>query len=161
MPEPTSTGLATGLRAERAHGPMRVPVRLAETGLVVIDATWGKIGPMQLAEGVRTVGEQEVLEHLERGLVLIDSRPAEAYGRATIPAALNIPHDQAVERISDLDPAAPTVFFCNGPQCGASPDAIAALLTSGYPPAAIHYYRGGLHDWISLGLPTESPLPSG
>jgi rhodanese-related sulfurtransferase len=64
-----------------------------------------------------------------------------------------------VERISQLDPAQPTIFFCNGPQCAASPQAIDALLTSKYPPAAIHYYRGGLHDWISLGLPTEPPSP--
>lgn len=65
-----------------------------------------------------------------------------------------------MERIGQLDPAQPTIFFCNGPQCAASPEAIDALLTSRYPPAAIRYYRGGLHDWISLGLPTEPPSPS-
>jgi len=138
---------------------MRVPMRLADSGLVVIDATWGTIRPVQLADGVCTAGELEVLEHLDRGLSLIDSRPAEAYGFATIPGACNIPHDETAERISQLDPAQPTIFFGNGSQCAASPQAIDALLTSGYPPAAIHYYRGGLHDWISLGLPTEPPAP--
>ena len=146
-------------RAGRDRGPMRGPMRLADSGLVVIDATWGTIRPMQLADGVCTVGELEVMEHLDRGLSLIDSRPAEAYGSSTIPGARNIPHDETVERISQLDPAQPTIFFCNGPQCSASPEAIDALLTSKYPPAAIHYYRGGLHDWISLGLPTEPPSP--
>ncbi len=99
------------------------------------------------------------MEQLDRGLSLIDSRPAEAYGSSTIPGARNIPHDETVERISQLDPAQPTIFFCNGPQCAASPEAIDALLASKYPPAAIHYYRGGLHDWISLGLPAEPPAP--
>ena len=94
---------------------MRVPILLADSGLVVIDATWGTIKPMRIADGVRTVGELEVMEHLDRGLVLIDSRPAEAYGSSTIPGARNIPHDETVERISQLDPAEPTIFFCNGP----------------------------------------------
>ena len=71
---------------------------------------------MQLADGVCTVGELEVMEHLDRGLSLIGTRPAEAYGSCTIPGARNIPHDETVERISQLDPAQPTIFFCNGPQ---------------------------------------------
>ena len=66
-----------------------------------------------------------------------------------------------MERISQLDPAQPTIFSCNGPQCAAPPAAIDTLLTSKYPPAAIRYYRGGLHDWISLGLPTEPPATPG
>ena len=139
---------------------MRAPILLADSGLVVIDATWGTIKPMRIADGVRTVGELEVMEHLDRGLVLIDSRPAEAYGSSTIPGARNIPHDETVERISQLDPAEPTIFFCNGPQCAASPEAIDALLIAKFPPAAIRYYRGGLHDWMSLGLPTEPPSPT-
>jgi len=146
---------------DRDRGPMRVPMRLADSGLVVIDATWGTIRPMQLADGIRTVGELEVMEHLDRGLALIDTRPADACGSATIPGARNIPHAETVERMSQLDPGQPTIFFCNGPQCAATPEAIDALLTSEYPPAAIHYYRGGLHDWISLGLPTEAGSPPG
>jgi len=138
---------------------MRVPICLADSGLVVIDATWGTIRPMQLADGVCTVGELELMEHLDRGLPLVDSRPAEAYDCSTIPGARNIPHDETVQRISQLDPAQPTIFFCNGPQCAASPEAIDSLLTANYPPAAIRYYRGGLHDWISLGLPTEPSSP--
>lgn len=144
-------------RAGRDRGAMRVPMRLADSGLVAIDATWGTIRPMQVTAGVCTVGELEVIEHLERGLALIDSRPAEAYDSLTIPGARNIPHAEMVARISRLDPAQPTIFFCNGPQCAASPEAIDALLSSNYPAAAIQYYRGGLHDWISLGLPTDPP----
>ena len=51
----------------------------------------------------------------------------------------------------------PTVFFCNGPQCGATPDAIRSLLECGFPEASILYYRGGMHDWITLGLPIAPP----
>jgi len=59
--------------------------------------------------------------------------------------------------IGGLDPDRATVFFCNGPQCAATPDAIRTLLASGYPPETILYYRGGIHDWMTLGLPIEAP----
>lgn len=138
---------------------MRVPMRVADSGLVVNDATWGTITPMQVADGISTVGELEVMEHLDLGLALIDTRPAAAYDSATISGARNVPHAETVQRMGELDPGRPTVFFCNGPQCAATPDAIDALLTSDYPSTAIRYYRGGMHDWISLGLPTEPPPP--
>ena len=48
-----------------------------------------------------------------------------------------------------------TILFCNGPQCAATPDAVEALLAAGYPAGALAYYRGGLHDWQTLGLPVE------
>ena len=91
--------------------------------------------------------------------MLIDSRPAEAFNSFTIAAARNIPHAQTREHIGRLDPTRPTIFFCNGPQCAASPETIEILLASGYPAAAILYYRGGLHDWMSLGLATGPPAP--
>jgi rhodanese-related sulfurtransferase len=55
-----------------------------------------------------------------------------------------------------LDQQHPTVFFCNGPQCGQSPRAIRALIDAGHPAQRIWYYRGGMHDWITLGLPVMS-----
>ena len=136
----------------RVHARM-VPRPLPEPGLYLVDGTWGKLQPLTLAPGVRTVGELELIEHLERGLPLVDSRLAHFHAAATIPGARGIPHTDVLERIGDLDPALPTVFFCNGPQCTATPKAVRALLAAGYPPAAILYYRGGMHDWMTLGLP--------
>ena len=131
------------------------PVRIAETGFVVVDATWGTIRPVTLAQGVVTVAELEVIEQLERGLPVVDTRPAPAYARSTIPGARNIPHRQAIDRIDELARDQTTILFCNGPQCAATPDAIEALLAAGYPAGALAYYRGGLHDWQTLGLPVE------
>ena len=124
-----------------------------EPGLVRVDATWGTIQPMQVAPGVRTVGELEVIDHLEQGLPLVDGRTRDFYVSSTIPGARNIPYPEAEERIDELDRAQPTIFFCNGPQCGQSPTAIRTLLESGYPADRILYYRGGMHDWMTLGLP--------
>jgi rhodanese-related sulfurtransferase len=122
-------------------------------GLVQVDATWGTIQPMQVAEGVRTVGEVEVMEHLERRLPVVDARTHDFYEKSTIPSARNIPYPEVTARIGELDREQPAIFFCNGPQCGQSPIAIQALLEAGYPPDKILYYRGGLHDWLTLGLP--------
>lgn len=42
-----------------------------EEGLVQVDVTWGMIQPMHAADGVETVGEVEVNDHLEKGLPVI------------------------------------------------------------------------------------------
>ena len=73
--------------------------------------------------------------------------------RGTIPGAVNIPHGEIVERMAELDEANPTVLFCNGPQCTATAQAIEALLAAGWPAERLLYYRGGIHDWVTLGLP--------
>lgn len=124
-----------------------------EPGLVQVDATWGTIQPMQAAPGVRTVGELEVMAHLEKDLPLVDGRTPDYYVVSTIPGAKNIPHTEAAARMDELNQDQPTIFFCNGPQCGQSPMAIRALVKAGYPADKILYYRGGLHDWLTLGLP--------
>ena len=103
--------------------------------------------------------ELELVDHLQRGLPVIDTRQPDFRGEATIPGARRIPHGEILDHLDELDPAAPTVFFCNGPQCTATPDAIRRLLEAGYPPAAILYYRGGIHDWITLGYPTTGAGP--
>ena len=123
-----------------------------EPGLVQVDATWGTIQPMTVAGGVHTVGEVEVMEHLEQGLPVVDARTHDFYQKSTIPGARNIPYPDVIARINELDREGPAILFCNGPQCGQSPIAIRALLEAGYPPERILYYRGGLHDWLTLGL---------
>ncbi len=88
---------------------------------------------------------------------VVDARTPGWFERGTIPGADNIPHTDVVDRIDELDPSEPTIFFCNGPQCAQSPWAIEALLEAGYPAEAILYYRGGMHDWLTLGLPVSRP----
>jgi rhodanese-related sulfurtransferase len=66
---------------------------------------------------------------------------------------VNIPRSEVRGRLEELDRKAPAVFFCNGPQCPASPAAIRELLAAGCPAGALRYYRGGMHDWLTLGLP--------
>jgi rhodanese-related sulfurtransferase len=140
-------------RRESDEDPLQIPRALGTRGRFVVDATWGTVQPLRIAPGVETVGELELIEHVEQGLPVVDTRAPEFAAEATIPTARRIPHEQIVERIGELDRETPTVFFCNGPQCTATPDAIRALLDAGYPAEAIRWYRGGVHDWMTLGYP--------
>jgi rhodanese-related sulfurtransferase len=152
---------AAALKRMHQHDDKQMLPRPTGEGLFEVDATWGKVQPIELAPGVRTIGELELVEHLEQGRPAIDTRLEKFHREATIPGARWIPHDDILEHLDELDFASPTVFFCNGPQCTATPEAIAKLLEAGYPAAAILYYRGGMHDWMTLGFPTVAGNPEG
>jgi rhodanese-related sulfurtransferase len=139
------------------------------------------IQPMQLAPGVETLGELEVLEYLKRirqgedRLMVIDSRTPDWYVKGTIPGAVNLPYAQDMAgraadlpgvkktlvelfaakeagEIYDFSNAYTLAIFCNGPWCGQTPNYIRTLLTLGYPAVKLKWYRGGMQDWCSLGL---------
>ena len=73
----------------------------------------------------------------------------------TLPGAVSIPHGETAARLDEFDPELDTVLFCNGPQCPQSPDAIRQLLAVGHSADALAYYRGGMHDWVTLAMPTQ------
>jgi rhodanese-related sulfurtransferase len=146
----------------RAEGEKQMVPRYGESrARVVVDATWGSIQPLEVAPGVRTIGELELIEHLEAGRPAIDTRRPEYREQARIAGTAGIPHEEIGERIGELDRDAVTVLLCNGPQCSATPSAIRALLERGYPAGGLLYYRGGLHDWMTLGLPVEGERADG
>ncbi|NTV93796.1 MAG: rhodanese-like domain-containing protein [Thiobacillus sp.] len=140
------------------------------------------IQPMQLAPGVETLGELEVLDYLKRAvtdnsILVIDSRDGDWPLRSgIIPGAILIPwtdlhpgHNDP-DKIADIlvlrfgaarsaglwnfENARTLVFYCNGPWCGQSPTNIKQLLAYGYPAHKLKWYRGGMQDWKVLGLTT-------
>lgn len=143
------------------------------------------IQPCELAPGVKTVAELEVLQCLKKvsdgdaSLLVIDSRTPAWVEKGTIPGTVNIPWDALA--IGESDPAAvrgilesqlgveqqdgfwnfdkakTLLLFCNGSWCGQSPTTIKGLLKIGYPAHKILWYRGGMQDWQSLGLTTLGP----
>lgn len=122
------------------------------------------IQPMQLAEGVTTIGELEMLEMLQDpDAVVVDSRTQSWFAGGSIPGAVSIPYLEAVDRLDklgcepdfdgwDCGAAKRVALYCNGPWCGQSPTAIGNMLESGYPAEKIHWYRGGMQVWRLLGL---------
>ncbi len=141
-------------RLSRRDPVARLPRAVVdEPGLFVVDATWGLIQPLRLPGGVETVGELEVLDHARAGGALVDTRQPEYVLHGTLPGAVAIRHEDILDGLADLDPDGPVVLFCNGPQCSATSQAVAELLEAGWDPARLRYYRGGIHDWVTLGLP--------
>jgi rhodanese-related sulfurtransferase len=143
----------------RDDDPRSVPSAAeGEVELVLVDTTWGTLQPLEAAPGVPTLGELEVAELVERGTLLVDCRTRGSFGGRTIAGAVLIPHTEIVERRSELSRDGVSILFCNGPQCPQSPHAIRALLDAGVPAARLAYYRGGMHDWVTLAMPTR-PQP--
>ena len=120
------------------------------------------IQPMEVAPGVKTVGELEVVKYIDKGGLVIDARTVEWHVRGTIPSAKNIPFTQVADRLNELgckkgskwdcSSAKEVMLFCNGLWCGQSPSAIRAMLREGYPASKILYYRNGMQGWESIGL---------
>jgi len=147
--------------------------------------TVGKIQPMNIAAGIITVGEIEVLDFIKNRLnvnpaayILVDARKRDWYEQMTIPSSVNIPFDEVeydeampedFERVEtllgfkkvgetyDFSHAKTVLFFCNGPWCAQSSIAIAKLMKIGYPKEKILWYRGGLQDWLAVGLSVIVP----
>lgn len=148
-------GLRRRQRA-RQKPPRSVPWPVEDDPEVVaVDTTWGELQRWEAAPGVRTVGELELIELVGEGAVLVDSRTAGSFGGRTIPDSVLVPHDEVLQRRGELDPTRLSILFCNGPQCPQSPDAIRHLIEAGYPAEALAYYRGGMHDWVTLAMPTQ------
>jgi rhodanese-related sulfurtransferase len=141
---------------QRDTDPQSVPSPAGEPDLVTVDTTWGRIQPLQPVPGIATVGELEIADLVKNGAQLVDTRVPDSRSGATIAGAINVPHDQVLERRAELDPDRISILFCNGPQCPQTPDALRTLADSGYRLDRLAYYRGGLHDWITLAMPTES-----
>jgi rhodanese-related sulfurtransferase len=122
----------------------------------------------------------------DRTVMVIDSRTPEWVARGTIPGSVSIPWNKintdvagSVEIEAEADTlseilteqfgarlengswdfrnAKTLVMFCNGPWCAQSSINIKTLLKLGYPAYKLKWYRGGMQDWVSLGLTTVTP----
>ena len=137
------------------------------------------IMPMSAGEGIETMGELEVLDFLEDHVapgtgLLIDSRLPEWFGKGSIPGAINLPfstlaadnpyRDEILQALGgvkvgtgwDYSGAFKLAIFCNGPWCEQASIALTNLTTAGYPAEKLSYYRGGMQNWLQLGLTTTN-----
>ncbi|BCU06302.1 rhodanese-like domain-containing protein [Allochromatium tepidum] len=57
----------------------------------------------------------------------------------------------------DFTNAKTLVLFCNGIWCPQSTANIKTLVGIGYPPDKLKWYRGGMQDWLSVGLTSVQP----
>ena len=135
---------------------------------------------MKLHKEVETYGELEVMGFIKKmqhdpSMLFIDTRDEEWYGYRTIPGAENIhylyitmpkvfeeEYKASIKKLGivqkdnrfDFSHAKTLLLFCNGAWCSQSPKMVKALLSLGYPPKKIKWYRGGMDDWLGLSMTT-------
>jgi rhodanese-related sulfurtransferase len=130
----------------------------------------GTIRPMIPTQGVTPVGELEVISALQSAdYIVVDTRTSATQYAGTIPGSISVPYNEIVEQLDALGcigsvvkwnctEAYNVVLYCNGPNCGQSPRAMAAMVEVGFPADKISYYRGGMLAWTSLGLTTRESV---
>jgi rhodanese-related sulfurtransferase len=140
------------------------------------------IHPMEIAPGVKTVGELELLDFLDKQVsadtgLLVDARMPDWFDQGTIPGAINIPftilssglenpHTIRILKLLgaqekdgkwDFSKARELLLFCNGSWCDQSSQAIKNLMKLGYPAERLLWYRDGMQSWQMLGLTVIKP----
>ena len=132
---------------------------------------------------LEVLGYLKRMSNGDRTVMVVDSRTPDWIARGTIPGSVNIPWDKinvdmggtfAVETEAhtlsdiltgefgarldngawDFRNAKTLVLFCNGNWCPQSTINIKTLIKLGYPAYKLKWYRGGMQDWVSVGLTT-------
>ena len=136
------------------------------------------IAPMQVAQGVRTLDETQVLEFLveevagNKGL-MVDARMPEDRSQGYIPGTVSLPHAtlapdntfskdilralgaREFQGVFNFADARQLLIYDNGPSTNDAGNLIGHLLVHGYPAEKIRYYRGGMQVWAVLGFSIE------
>jgi rhodanese-related sulfurtransferase len=133
----------------------------------------GALGTAHAAEtpatlaGAKLVKAEEAKKLQDAGAPLIDTRVAAEYAEKTIKGAKSVPYREKSAKAVDFDAAqdqfdlsklpadknAPLVFFCNAGECWKSYKASVVAIKAGYK--QVHWFRGGMPEWTSKGLPTQ------
>lgn len=128
-------------------------------------ASLGIVTPEEL-QGVKRVGAREALELAQRGAKLVDVRTEREFKTKRARGAINVPYGEKSLKEPDFDATVdsfaglaklgkgePLVFLCNGAECWKSYKASKWARNAGY--TNVYWLRGGMPEWVALGLPTE------
>ena len=128
-------------------------------------ASLGHFTPAQLP-GAKRVTAAEVQQLIAQGAQMIDVRSEKEYNEGHIPGARLVPYgekslkDIAFDAKADsfagvdkLDKSKPVIFACNGAECWQSYKASKAAVERGFK--QVYWFRGGLPEWRTQGLPVD------
>lgn len=122
--------------------------------------------PENLA-GVKLVSAEQTQQAMAKGAVAFDVRVAAECAEKTIKGAVCHTYREKSAKVADFDksqdqfdlaklPAdknAAVIFFCNSGECWRSYKAAAVARDAGFK--NIHWFRGGMPEWTTKGLPTQ------
>ena len=145
-----------GLKPIYAHPDLAPYTRVAELGTFTPKAL----------PGATVVNLENVKALVSNGAVLVDTRIEAEYKDKHIPGAVWLPYGEkslkdvafdakldSFPGLAKLDRERNIVFQCNGPECWKSYKASKAAIAAGYK--HIYWFRGGMPEWETAGLPTE------
>ena len=88
------------------------------------------------------------------GLVVVDSRSAEAWAQGHLPHAVHLPTREIATRAADVvPPGATVVTYCWGPGCNGATRAALEFARLGYP---VKEMLGGYEYWVREGWPVRT-----
>jgi rhodanese-related sulfurtransferase len=131
---------------------------------------------------LEVIGYLKQIADGSEAVLVVDSRTPDWLARGTIPGSINVPWNRINVDVGDFEigtsaetldaimqdqfgatrtddgwdfsKAKTLVLFCNGLWCGQSSINIKTLARLGYPSSKLKWYRGGMQDWVSVGLTT-------
>ncbi len=126
-----------------------------------------KIMTPEKLDGVKIVNAEQVQQAMRSGAAAFDVRVAAECTEKTIKGAVCHTYREKSEKVANFDksqdqfdlsklPAdknAPVIFFCNSGECWRSYKAAVVARDAGFK--NVHWFRGGMPEWTSKGLPTQ------
>ena len=132
----------------------------------------GKPEVPKTLKGTEIVDSKHVLAAMESGsALLLDARKQGDFESGTVPGSVSCQVSSGKPNLDDANVAAtvkklsaceglkgadhgkPVIAYCNGDHCWRSPKASLALIKMGF--SKVQWYRLGMNDWKSKGLPVE------
>lgn len=137
------------------------------TACVPMAAFANKIMTPESLDGVRVVTAEQVQAAMGKGAPAFDVRVTAECSEKTIKGAVchvyreksaKAPNFNKAEDQFDLgklpsDKSAPVIFFCNSGECWRSYKAAVVARDAGYK--QVMWFRGGMPEWTTKGLPTQ------
>lgn len=91
-------------------------------------------------------------------VIIIDSRIRHDRLQGYIEGSISLPDEETTcDSLAGILPnkTHPSLYYCNGPKCGRSANAVKIALTCSY--SNIYWFRGGFEEWKAKDYPVLKP----
>lgn len=110
----------------------------------------------EIIDGTQTIEAEGLIQLVNRNetQIIVDSRISSDRKLGFIPGSISLPDtDTNCESLASLVPekSDPVVFYCNGPKCRRSDNAVTIAADCGY--TNIYWFRGGIEAWKAKNYP--------
>ena len=142
-------------------GRLPTPLQLYVTGFLCLVTACacaeGYTSPDTI-DGTKKIDAEGLIELVSQNenQIIIDSRIPSDRKLGHIPGSISLPDtDTSCESLARTIPekTSPVVFYCNGPRCRRSDNAVVIARDCGY--RDIYWFRGGIEAWKASNYPVE------